>query len=319
MKLSVVTSLYRSAPYLPEFYRRVRAAALAITPDYEFVLVDDGSPDESFAAAAALRAADDRVTVLQLSRNFGQHKAMMTGLAHAAGDLVFLLDCDLEELPEWLTEFHAALVADDADVVYGVQERRKGGWWERLSGNLFYAVIGRLTSVRVPANQTTCRLMTRDYVAALVTHREREVFIGGLWATTGFRQVPRAVRKLSKGETGYTLRKKLGIAVDSVTSFSTTPLRYIFYAGVAVLAASVLAAGAAVANWVTGSVQAGWTSLIASVWFIGGLVLFAQGVTAIYLGKVLSEVKQRPYTVVRRVLAGPGAAAGRGGTERRAA
>jgi len=314
MKVSIVTSLYRSAPYLPEFYRRAKAAALAVAADYEFVLVDDGSPDESFAAAAALRAADDRVTVVQLSRNFGQHKAMMTGLAHAAGELVFLLDCDLEELPEWLTEFHAQLVAENADVVYGVQERRKGGAWERASGGLFYRLLGRLSNVAIPPNQTTCRLMTREYVAALVAHREREVFMAGLWAATGFRQVPRPVRKLSKGSSGYTFRKRLTIAVDSVTSFSTTPLRYIFFAGVAVLAVSVFAAAAAVANWVSGSVQAGWTSLIASVWFLGGLILFAQGVTAIYLGKVLSEVKQRPYTVVRRALAGPRAAA-----ERRAA
>jgi putative glycosyltransferase len=310
MKLSIVTSLYRSAPYLPEFYRRARAAALAVTPDYEFVLVDDGSPDASFAAAEALRAVDDRVTVVELSRNFGQHKAMMTGLAHAAGDLVFLLDCDLEELPEWVTDFHADLRATGADVVYGVQERRKGRLWERVSGGLFYRLVNRLASVRVPPNQVTARLMTRDYVAALVAHREREVFMAGLWAATGFRQVPRPVRKLSKGDTGYTLGKKLAIAVDSVTSFSTTPLRYIFLTGVGVLAVALLAAGAAVGQWATGSVLAGWTSLIASVWLLGGLTLFAQGVTAVYLGKVLSEVKRRPYTVVRRVLAGS-AAAGR--------
>lgn len=319
MKLSIVTSLYRSAPYLPEFYRRAKTAALGLTRDYEIVLVDDGSPDDACAVAEALRAADDRVTVVQLSRNFGQHRAMMTGLAHATGDLVFLLDCDLEELPEWVTDFHADMQATGADVVYGVQERRKGGWWERVSGGLFYRALGGLASIPIPPNQVNCRLMTREYVAALVAHREREVFFAGLFATTGFRQVPRAVRKLSRGESGYTFRKRLAMAVNSVTSFSTTPLRYIFYTGVLVLLVSVLATGAAVANWLTGSVLAGWTSLIASVWFLGGLILFAQGVTAVYLGKVLSEVKQRPYTVIRRVLAGRAADTDRVGSERRAA
>ena len=311
MKLSIVTSLYRSAESVPEFYRRARAAALALTPDYEFVLVDDGSPDASFAAAAALREADDRVTVVQLSRNFGQHKAMMTGLSHAAGDLVFLLDCDLEEAPEWVIDFHADMRASGADVVYGVQEARKGGLWERTSGGLFYRVLGRLSNVPVPPNQTTSRLMTRDYVSALVAHREREVFMAGLWAATGFRQVPRAVRKLSRGASGYTLRKKLAMAVDSLTSFSTAPLRGIFGVGVLILLVSACVAAAAVGYSLFGAVLPGWTSVVVSIWFLGGLILFAQGVTAIYLGKVLSEVKQRPYTVVRNVLTGRAAESGR--------
>ena len=311
MKLSIVTSLYRSAEFLPEFYRRARAAALALTPDYEFVLVDDGSPDASFAVAAALREADDRVTVVQLSRNFGQHKAMMTGLSHATGDLVLLLDCDLEEEPEWVLDFYADMRESGADVVYGVQEARKGGLWERVSGGLFYRVLGRLSNVLVPPNQTTCRLMTRDYVAALVAHREREVFMAGLWAATGFRQVPRTVRKLSRGDSGYTLRKKLAMAVDSLTSFSTAPLRGIFGVGVVILLLSVCVAAVAVGYSLFGAVLPGWTSVVVSIWFLGGLILFAQGVTAIYLGKVLSEVKQRPYTVVRSVLAGRAAESGR--------
>ena len=311
MKLSIVTSLYGSAPYLPEFYRRARAAARTLSADYEFILVDDGSPDDSFSEAVRLRDADDRVTVLQLARNFGQHKAMMTGLAHATGDLVFLLDCDLEEAPEWLVEFRTEMAATAADVVFGVQEKRKGGWWERISGGLFYWAFGRLTNFPITPNQCTCRLMTRDYVQALVSHREREVFMAGLWAVTGFRQVPRPVNKLSKGETGYTLRKKLAMAVDSVTAFSTTPLRYVFYTGIVVLAVSLLAAAAAVLNWATGSVLSGWTPLVVSIWFLGGLILFSQGVVAVYLGKVLSEVKQRPYTVVRQVLSGPSDATAR--------
>ena len=153
MKLSIVTSLYHSAPFLPEFYRRARAAAQTLTTDYEFILVDDGSPDDSFAEAVRLRNADDRVTVLQLARNFGQHKAMMTGLAHATGDLVFLLDCDLEEAPEWLVDFRTEMTATGADVVFGVQEKRKGGWWERISGGLFYWAFGRLTNFPITPNQ----------------------------------------------------------------------------------------------------------------------------------------------------------------------
>src|SRR4051812_28020274 len=121
MKLSVVTTLYKSGPYIQEFYARVSRAAAALTDDYELLFVNDGSPDDACEQAIVLHRRDVRVRVLDLSRNFGHHKAMMTGLQHARGDLVFLLDVDLEEQPEWLPQFHAALVETGADSVYGVQ------------------------------------------------------------------------------------------------------------------------------------------------------------------------------------------------------
>lgn len=300
MKLSIVTTLYRSAPYLREFHRRCRDAALRLTDDYEFILVDDGSPDESLDVALELRQGDPRVGVVQLARNFGQHKAIMTGLAHATGDLVFLLDADLEEAPEWLLDFHRKMQEADADVVYGVQEQRAGGWWKRISGDVFYRIFNALADCRVPPNLVTTRLMTKDYVEALVAHREREIFLAGLWSITGFRQAPLTVNKGVKGTTCYTFRRKLNLVLDSVTSFSTAPLRYIFYSGAGILMVSIVTACAAFAQWCAGTVMSGWTSLIISIWLLGGMILFSIGVLAIYVGKALSEAKQRPYTIVRK-------------------
>src|SRR5260221_11625066 len=121
MDLSIVTSLYYSAPYLEEFYRRGCESAKNLAQDFEFVLVNDGSPDNSLEVALALHERDHRVRVIDLSRNFGHHKAIMTGLAHARGNLVFMLDCDLEEPPELLGPFHKAMLKHNADVAYGVQ------------------------------------------------------------------------------------------------------------------------------------------------------------------------------------------------------
>ena len=132
MRLSIVTTLYRSARHLDEFHARVSAAAARFTPDYEIVLVNDGSPDDSLAVALKLLERDDRVRIIDLARNFGHHKAMMTGLAEARGDLVFLIDSDLEEPPELLTEFAEAIHDGQADVVYGVQDQRRGGLVERV-------------------------------------------------------------------------------------------------------------------------------------------------------------------------------------------
>ena len=127
--------MFRSAPYLLEFHRRVSSEAAKLTGDYEILFVNDGSPDESLAIALSLREADPHVKVVDLSRNFGHHKAMMTGLRHARGKRVFLIDCDLEEEPELLGRFDAVLAANpQADVVYGVQSARKGAWFERITG-----------------------------------------------------------------------------------------------------------------------------------------------------------------------------------------
>src|SRR5271167_816371 len=130
VKLSIVTTLYRSAGHIEEFYRRATKAAEAIADDIELVMVNDGSPDQSLDRALALHRADPRVVVVDLARNFGHHKAMMTGLAHASGDRVFLIDSDLEEEPELLIQFHERLMQGDCDVVFGVQETRRGRWLE---------------------------------------------------------------------------------------------------------------------------------------------------------------------------------------------
>src|SRR4051812_25349055 len=186
MHLSVVTTMYRSAPYLVEFHDRVCRAAKALFESFEIVFVNDGSPDEALDVAVRLFEEDERVRVIDLSRNFGHHAAIMTGLDRAHGDLVFLLDCDLEEEPELLSAFHDAMEATRADAVYGVQASRKGGRVERWAGAVFYKVFNALSATPVPANLVTARLMTRRYVRALVAHREREICLAGLWAITGF-------------------------------------------------------------------------------------------------------------------------------------
>lgn len=303
MRLSIVATLYRSAPYLDEFHRRATAAARALVgDDYEIVLVNDGSPDASLEQAIAHSRRDTRIVVVDLSRNFGHHKAMMTGLAHAYGDRVFLIDSDLEEEPEWLAVFAATMSRDGGDVVYGVQTNRKGGWFERWSGAAYYRLMQTISGVDMPRNMVTARLMTRRYVDALLRHEEREIEIGGLWAITGFAQRAVPVVKRSSSESTYTLGHRVAVLVNSVTAFSTTPLVAIFYIGVATFVFSVCFVALVIGQWLfLAQPVSGWTSLIVSVWLIGSMIISFIGVIGIYLAKILSEVKQRPYTIVRDV------------------
>jgi len=300
MKLSIVTTLFRSAAYVDEFHERASRVAAALTPDYEVVFVNDGSPDNAVDRAIAIFQRDTHVRVLDLSRNFGHHKAMMTGLEHARGDLVFLLDVDLEDQPEWLGEFHRAMQSTGADAVYGVQSRRKGGLFERLSGAIFYKGFNALLEHPIPENAVTARLMTRRYINSLVRHRDREMTMAPLWALTGYRQEPVVVEKKSRGDTSYSVRRRISALVDNVTSFSNRPLVYIFYLGSIIMLISAVAAGVLIWKTEHGEVGVpGWPTLIVSIWFLGGITIFCLGVIGVYLSKIFMETKDRPYTIVR--------------------
>lgn len=304
MKLSIVSTLYRSAPFVREFHARVSAAAETLTDDFEIIFVDDGSPDDSLAVAVELHAEDPRVVVVDLSRNFGHHRAMMTGLMHARGDRVFLIDVDLEADPESLLDFWQRMDGEaDCDVVYGVQQRRSGSLFERISGEVYYWLIARLGGIPAPRNLTTTRLMTRRYVRDLVRHRERELVISGLWAATGYRQIAQPVeRRARQQRTNYRTLVKLRLAIDYITSFSANFLYHVLYAGLLIsLAAFAILAFYLIRYLIIGSGVAGWTSLIVSVWLFGGLNLMMVGLIGLYIARIFQETKRRPYAIVRRL------------------
>lgn len=301
MKLSIVTTLYKSSPYVDEFYRRASAEAKKITDDYEIIFVDDGSPDDSLHKAVRLHLQDSKVVVVELSRNFGHHKAIMTGLSYATGDYVFLIDSDLEEEPELLERFWAELQSgDDIDVVYGVQESRKGGWLERHSGEIFWKLINYLSDIKITKNLTTVRLMTKKYNDSLLKYHESELSIGGIWFHNGFKQYPVYIKKGSHSQTTYTLRKKLSLLIISITSFSSKPLIYIFNFGLFITIMSIMFILKVIWDKLNYGISlTGWTSVIVSIWFFGGLIILFLGVIGLYISKIFIETKNRPYTIVR--------------------
>ena len=311
-QLSVVTTMYRSAPYLRAFHERASRVASALFERVEFVYVNDGSPDESLAVALELARTDPRVRIVDLSRNFGHHHAIVAGLEHASGGLVYLIDCDLEEEPEMLDALVAAMRADGtADVAYGIATARKGGFVERVGGALAYIVINAVAGTfRLQPNMLVARVMSRRYVDAFVAQPESEIVFSGLSANVGFRQLGVPVRKLSRGTTTYTFARRLIMLVRTLTAFSDRPLIWIAYLGFTIVAASLAyALYLTVAYFVYRSIPAGYTSLAVSVWFLGGMILFCMGIIAIYLSVIFIEVKRRPRYVVREVYE-PGAAVG---------
>jgi putative glycosyltransferase len=301
MKLSIVTTLYRSAAYVEEFHRRASDAARRVTDDYEIVMVDDGSPDNSLQLACAIAETDPHLRVVELSRNFGHHKALMTGLEHARGDLCFLIDSDLEEDPALLGTFLDKMHSTDWDVVFGYEETREGGLLKGKGGAIAWQLINWLLSIDVPRNHCTVRLMRREYVDALLLHRESNTVIGGLWVITGFRQTGVAISKKHRKETTYSASMRVASLLNAITSFSTKPLHLMVGLGMTVSFASFAFGIFIVLRKLIFNSATGWASLIASIWFIGGVIVLCLGVIGIYISKIFIETKNRPYTIVRRV------------------
>ncbi|MBX2847249.1 MAG: glycosyltransferase family 2 protein [Acidiferrobacterales bacterium] len=306
MRLSIVTTLYCSENYIDEFYSRVSSEVSklkAVGNDYEIVFVDDGSPDSSLRRAIELSSKDERVKVVELSKNHGHHRAMMIGLEYALGEIVFLIDCDLEEVPENLSVFWRVLEAEpDTDFVYGVQKQKEASGIRKILSQSFYKVFNALSYVQIPGNELVSRLMRRNYVDALLQYKESELFISGVWADAGFNGKGVLTQKVFNGESSYTVAKRVSMAIDAVTSFSTKPLLYVFYLGFCVSMLSLVFASYLVVNKIFFDAPVtGWTSILVSLYLIGGLIIFCIGAVGIYLSRIFSEVKQRPLSLVRKI------------------
>lgn len=303
MKLSIVATLYKSEQYLEAFYQRASAVAFSYAGDaYELIFVNDGSPDNSLDMAVQLTVHDHHVIVIDLSRNFGHHNAIKAGLEYTRGEYIFLIDSDLEEEPEWLLDFSVLMNSERADVVYGVQKRRKGGIFERWSGAIYYCALNWLLAIDHPKNITTARLMTRRYVGAFLSHTEVEAPISCLWVITGFKQSASLVQKHMTSKTTYTFIKKLKYLTNAITSFSIAPLKMIFFCGLMVFCTAMLYVVILIVNRFFMSTPVdGWTSIMVSIWILGGMIISFIGIIGIYLAKIFSEVKKRPNALIRDV------------------
>jgi putative glycosyltransferase len=304
MSLSIVSTLYKSEPYLDEFVSRCVAAAEALGEPFKLILIDDGSPDNSLSIAKERALRDERIAVIELSRNFGHHRALLAGLEYAAGDRVFLIDSDLEEPPEVLGEFARVMAETGADVVFGVHDQTAGSLARTVTSAMFWRVFRQLSGTSAPLDICIVRLMSQRYVAALLSLPETNIFLGGLFHWVGYKQIGIPVaRTLRRRVSTYSFFDRTRMAVSSIVSFSTAPLRAMFYFGALVAGVSFLIALFFLVNQLLSpsAVPMGYTSLIISIWFLSGLIIACLGVVGIYVAYIYREVKGRPRVVVRDV------------------
>ncbi|MBI5719989.1 MAG: glycosyltransferase family 2 protein [Burkholderiales bacterium] len=304
--LSIVTPAYAEAGNLEALHARLTAVLRAAgeggtAVDWEWLVIDDHSPDDTFAVIERLAAADARVRGLRLSRNEGSHRAILCGLQHARGAAAVVLAADLQDPPELIAHLLAPWHAG-AQIVHGVRRTHPGrSAFERLSGTLFHRLTRRLTGIRsLPATGADCFLLDRVVIDALAAFSERNVNLCVLLAWLGFREAHVTYDKAPRraGRSGWTLAKRVTLFVDTVVAFSHAPLR-----AMSVLGACTAVAGFAFALYVAalallGQPPLGWASLMVAVLVLGGLQMLMLGVLGEYVWRALDEARRRPRALV---------------------
>jgi polyisoprenyl-phosphate glycosyltransferase len=299
VRYSVVVPVYNEQEGLPELYARVGAVLAGLGDPCEIVFVNDGSRDRSLDVLKGFHAADKRVRIVSLSRNFGHQAAITAGLTLAGGSVVGVLDADLQDPPELLPQFFAAL-DQGYDVVYGVRARRKEGAAKRLAYFVFYRLLRRIADTEVPLDSGDFCAMSRRVVDHLNALPESGRFLRGLRAWLGFRQlgIPYERDRRHAGAPKYTLGKLVALSIDGLLSFSIAPLRVI--AGVGLMVSSLAFLGILVVlyRYLFTPYVAGYTSLAMLILFIGGIQLLTLGLIGEYIGRISTQVRGRPQFVV---------------------
>jgi glycosyltransferase involved in cell wall biosynthesis len=300
---SIVVPMYNEEAVAEEFLKRATAAFSAL-PDYEIVIVDDGSRDRTFEIVSAQAQRDPHLRIVRFARNFGHQTATTAGIDLAVGDTVSVIDADLQDPPELILEM-VKLWRKGKDIVFAVRESRAGeSAFKKATASSYYRLLRRVAKVDIPVDTADFRLMSRKAVEGLKAMREQSRYMRGL---VGWMGLERAEIKYHRdpryaGETKYPLKKMARLALDGIISFSTIPLHVATYMGVAAAGLGFIAAIWAIVRKLTGGyVVQGWASLIVSVLFIGGVQLITLGVVGEYIGRIYDEVRSRPLYLIRDV------------------
>jgi glycosyltransferase involved in cell wall biosynthesis len=302
--LSVVVPVKDEEEAILPFVERVSAILdeIALNQSWEILFVDDGSTDGTLAAIVAANLRERRVRALSLSRNFGKEAALSAGLHHARGRAVIPMDVDLQDPPEVLPEMVGKWL-DGNEMVFGVRRSRSSdGWTKRMTARLFYRAHNLVSQDKIPENAGDFRLLDRKVVEVIRALPERSRFMKGLFAWAGFKQASVEYDRLEResGRSKFGFWKLWTLALDGITSASTVPLRIWSYVGALVaLFALAYASFIAVDTMAFGNAVPGYASIMVSVLFLGGVQLISLGVLGEYVGRILTEAKQRPLYVVR--------------------
>lgn len=300
-KFTVVSPVYKAEKIVPELVRRIVENISTLSDDYEVILVCDGSPDNSWQAILAECEKNKKVVGINLSRNFGQHYAITAGLSYARGEWVYVMDCDLQDRPEELSNLYDKAL-EGYDIVYARRVHRQDKRLKRFSSTAFHTVLDWFRGSKSDSSIANYGIYHYKVIAAFNKMPERARSFGSLVGYLGFRKTAIDVQHAEReeGSSSYTLRKLLRLSFDVIISQSNKPLHIAVGMGFLMsLLSFLLALYNLIAKW-AGIIQVrGYTTTVFSIWFVGGLLLFMMGIVGLYVGKIFDQVKGRPLFVVR--------------------
>lgn len=297
-ELCIVFPCYNEEDVLPHLFRTLESLDVGV--QVRFLFVDDGSQDGTRKLLQEACKANEKIAYLSLSRNFGHQVAVQAGLKHAQGDLVAILDADLQDPPELLKQFITKW-REGFDVVYGIRTNRKESWFLKTCYSSFYRILEKIANIQIPRDAGDFALMDRKIVNTLNAFPEHNQFVRGLRAWTGFKQIGVKYARPARyaGKSSYNMKRMTRFALDGLLSFSSAPLRLSAWlgAGSALMGFGYLSYALIV--YISGKQLAeGWTSTVVLILFLGGIQLMMLGVLGEYLGRIFEEVKRRPHYVL---------------------
>jgi polyisoprenyl-phosphate glycosyltransferase len=300
-KLSVIIPVFNEALLIHEMVSRLTGVCNGMQIPYELIFVNDGSSDASLQILKGFAAADDTIRYVSFSRNFGHQNAVMAGVAHSKGEAVVIIDGDLQDPPELIPELYAKYL-EGFKVVYAKRIQREGeSVFKKATAKLFYKLLKKITSFNIPVDTGDFRLISREVANHLINMNEGSKFLRGQIAWLGFKQtgVEFERKERKAGKTKYTLKKMMRLALDGITSFSNFPLQIATFLGFMFsLIAFLIILYALYSKFIMHEVVTGWTSLMISSMFIGGIQLLCIGIIGEYISRIAVDVKKRPPFIV---------------------
>lgn len=300
-EISIVVPVYNEEKSIRLMYDRLCKSIGSITQNFEIIYVNDGSRDNSFLELVKLSQEDERVFYIHFSRNFGHQIAVTAGLDKSRGKAVVIIDGDLQDPPEVIPEMYAKH-KEGFEVVYGQRAKRKGeSWFKKITAKYFYRILKSITNVNIPVDTGDFRLIDRKIVECLKLMPEQNKFLRGQIAWLGFRQTSVTFERDERlyGETGYPFSKMLKFALDGITGFSDVPLQFVTKTGIFISFVSFLVILYAIfSHFILKQTITGWTSLIISSMFIGGVQLISVGIIGEYISRINKNVQNRPLYII---------------------
>lgn len=300
MKISVVSPVYRGEKMVSELVRRNVEALSGMGVDYEIILVNDASPDDSWQAIEAECNMNPKVKGLNLSRNFGQHYAITAGLSYAQGEWIVVMDCDLQDRPEEIPNLYAK-AQEGYDSVLAQRVQRNHGWFKQMGSKCFYKLFSYLTETKQDASVANFGIYNRKVIDAVLSMGDAMRYFPTQIQWVGFKRayLPIQHDERAEGKSTYNLSRLLKLAFDTIISFSDKPMRLMVKLGLMVTMISFIVGIVFLVRYCMGLIEVmGFASLIISLWLLGGIIISLIGVVGIYLGKLFEKAKDRPTFIV---------------------